>query len=63
MVKTVELETVMKFWDIQGKYFRKDITCVAQGNPSTAYPKKNVKFYLLNDDGSEFEMKIGDWIP
>ena len=61
--KAAELEAVMEFWDMQGNYFRKNISCAAQGNSSMAYPKKNVKIDLLNEDGSEFEMKIGDWIP
>ena len=60
--KTEELDAVMEFWDMAGNYFRKNITCSAQGNYSMNYEKKNVKFDLLNEDGSEFEMKIGDWV-
>lgn len=60
--KTVELNAVMEFWDLQGNYFSKNITCAAQGNSSMGYVKKNVKFDLLNNNGSEFELKIGDWV-
>lgn len=59
--KTVELTAYMEFHDMQGNYFRKKILCSAQGNSSMAYIKKNVKFDLLNEDGSEFDMKIGNW--
>ncbi|MBR0070540.1 MAG: CotH kinase family protein, partial [Synergistaceae bacterium] len=59
--KTAELNAVMEFWDMQGNFFRKNIVCSAQGNSSMSYPKKNVKFDLLNEDDSEFEMKIGNW--
>ena len=59
--KTAELNAFMEFWDMQGNYFRKKITCAAQGNSSLGYVKKNVKFDLLNEDGSEFNLKIGSW--
>lgn len=61
--KTVELDAVMEFWDMAGNYFSKPIKCAAQGTSSMGYIKKNVKFDLLNEDGSEFELKIGDWVP
>ncbi len=60
--RTVELSAVMEFWDMAGNYFRKNILCAAQGKSSMSFVKKNMKFDLLNDDGSEFEMKIGDWV-
>ena len=60
--KTAEISAVMEFWDMQGNYFRKNITCSAQGSSSLSYVKKNVKFDLLNDDGSEFDLKIGSWV-
>lgn len=60
--KTADLPAVMEFWDMQGNYFKKNVLCSAQGNSSMAYPKKNVKFDLLNEDGSEFNLKIGNWV-
>ena len=60
--KTVDIPAVMEFWDMQGNYFRKPIVCSAQGSSSLGYVKKNVKFDLLNDDGSEFDLKIGNWV-
>ena len=60
--KTVDIPAVMEFWDMQGNYFRKNIVCSAQGAASMGYPKKNVKFDLLNDDGSEFSLRIGNWV-
>lgn len=59
--KTADLTAYMEFHDMQGNYFRKKILCSAQGNSSMAYIKKNVKFDLLNEDDSEFDMKIGNW--
>ncbi|MBQ7594170.1 MAG: CotH kinase family protein [Synergistaceae bacterium] len=60
--KTAEIPAVMEFWDMQGNFFRKNITCSAQGSSSLGYVKKNVKFDLLNEDGSEFDLKIGNWV-
>lgn len=60
--KTDEYDAVMEFWDMHGNYFRKPIVCSAQGQSSMGYPKKNMKFDLLNEDGTEFELKIGDWV-
>ena len=61
--KTVDTPAVMEFWDMQGNFFRKNIVCSAQGESSLRFVKKNVKVDLLNDDGSEFELKFGDWVP
>ena len=60
--KTADIPAFMEFWDRQGNYFRKPIVCSAQGSSSLSYVKKNVKFDLLNDDGSEFNLKIGNWV-
>ena len=60
--KTVDIPAVIEFWDMQGNYFKKNIVCSAQGGTSLSYVKKNVKFDLLNDDGSEFDLKIGNWV-
>lgn len=60
--KTADQPAVMEFWDKAGNYFRKAIICNAQGQTSLMFPKKNMKFDLLNSDGSEFELKIGDWV-
>ena len=60
--KTADIPAVMEFWDMQGNYFKKNISCSAQGNSSMGYIKKNVKFDLLNEDGSEFNLKIGGWV-
>ena len=60
--KTVDIPAVMEFRDMQGNYFKKPIVCSAQGSSSLGYVKKNVKFDLLNDDGSEFDLKIGNWV-
>ncbi len=60
--KTADIPAVMEFWDRQGNYFRKNIVCSAQGDSSMSFPKKNIKLDLLNDDGSEFDLKIGDWV-
>ncbi len=60
--KTVDIPAVLEFWDLQGNYFKKPIVCSAQGAYSMNYIKKNVKFDLLNIDGSEFSLKIGDWV-
>lgn len=60
--KTADIPAVIEFWDMQGNYFRKNIICSAQGNSSLAYVKKNVKVDLLNEDGSEFKLKIGSWV-
>ena len=54
--KTAEIPAVMEFWDRQGNYFKKDITCSAQGSSSLSYVKKNVKFDFL-----DFDLKIGSW--
>lgn len=60
--KTVDIPAVLEFWDLQGNYFKKPITCAAQGSSSMGFVKKNIKLDLLNDDGSEFNLKIGDWV-
>ena len=60
--KTVDIPAVIEFWDLQGNYFKKNILCAAQGSSSLGYVKKNVKVDLLNDDGSEFDLKIGGWV-
>ena len=60
--KTADTPAVLEFWDMQGNYFKKNILCSAQGSSSLAYPKKNVKVDLLNEDGSEFDLKIGNWV-
>lgn len=60
--KTADIPAVMEFWDRQGNFFRKNILCSAQGNSSLGYIKKNVKFDLLNEDGSEFNLRIGSWV-
>ena len=60
--KTADIPAVMEFWDLQGNFFCKPILCSAQGSSSLSYVKKNVKVDLLNDDGSEFELKIGNWV-
>ena len=60
--KTVEIPAYLEFWDLQGNYFKKNILCSAQGSSSLGYVKKNVKFDLLNQDGSEFDFKIGNWV-
>ena len=60
--KTVDIPAVLEFWDLQGNYFKKPIVCSAQGMSSMNFPKKNVKLDLLNEDGSEFSLKIGDWV-
>ena len=60
--KTVDIPAMMEFWDRQGNYFRKNILCSAQGSSSLGYVKKNVKVDLLNEDGSEFDLKIGNWV-
>ena len=60
--KTAELDAVMEFWDKAGNYFRKPIVCSAQGQTSLRFPKKNLKFDLMNEDGSEFTLKIGNWV-
>ncbi|MBQ7544937.1 MAG: CotH kinase family protein [Synergistaceae bacterium] len=60
--KTADIPAFMEFWDMQGNFFRKPIVCSAQGSSSLGYVKKNVKFDLLNDDGSKFNLKIGNWV-
>ena len=60
--KTADISAVLEFWDLQGNYFRKNIVCSAQGSSSLGYIKKNVKVDLLNEDGSEFDLKIGNWV-
>lgn len=60
--KTADIPAVLEFWDMQGNYFKKNIVCSAQGSSSLGYVKKNVKVDLLNDDGSEFNLKIGNWV-
>ena len=60
--KNADIHAFIEFWDMQGNYFKKPIVCSAQGSSSLSYVKKNVKFDLLNDDGSEFELKIGNWV-
>ena len=60
--KTIDIPAVLEFWDMQGNYFKKNILCSAQGSSSLGFVKKNVKIDLLNDDGSEFDLKIGNWV-
>ena len=60
--KTADTQAVIEFWDMQGNFFKKNVILNAQGFTSLRFIKKNVKVDLLNDDGSEFDLKIGNWV-
>ena len=60
--KTDDISAVIEFNDMQGNFFRKNIVINAQGASTMQYPKKNFSIDLLNEDGSEFKLKIGKWI-
>ena len=60
--KTDDLKAVVEFWDMNGNYFKKPCIINAQGSGSLRLPKKNVSIDLLNEDGSDFVLKIGRWV-
>lgn len=61
--KTANKQGVLQFWDLNGNYFKKNITKLnAQGQSTLSYPKKNFSFDMKNEDGSKFVLKIGDWV-
>lgn len=59
--KTQEIEVELEFDDYQGNYFKKRAIISWQGSSSLDYAKKNFSIDLLNDDGSSFKVKFGDW--
>ena len=60
--KTDDIDAVIEFNDMQGNFFRKNIVINAQGASTLQYPKKNFSIDLLNEDESEFKLKIGKWV-
>lgn len=60
--KTDDIAAVIEFNDMQGNFFRKNIVINAQGASTMQYPKKNFSIDLLNEDESEFKLKIGKWV-
>lgn len=57
-----EVEGTLKYSDGNGNVFKKKILFALQGSSSRAYPKKNYSIDLLNQDGSSFALKVGDWV-
>lgn len=62
MSKDNAVPMLLRFNDMQGNYFEKNIIISWQGSSSINYPKKNYAFDLLNEDGSSFVIKFGDWV-
>jgi hypothetical protein len=60
--KTDNLSVNIEFWDLNGNYFKKPAVLNAQGNSTLAYPKKNLTVDILNEDGSSFKLRVGDWV-
>ena len=57
------IECEFKYIDDEGNYFEKVILLTLQGSSSLDYHKKNYGFDILNKDGSECSIRVGDWVP
>ena len=63
--KTADSHAVMKFWDMGGNFFKKNVIVNAQGNSSLQFVKKNISIDICNDEwigDDTFKLKIGDWV-
>ena len=52
----------MRYVDDAGNYFEKDILLSYQGSSSMNYHKKNFAIDILNRDGSECKIRVGNWV-
>ena len=60
--KTADMAGVVRFWDLNGNFFKKKVILNAQGDSSLSFPKKNIAVDLVNEDESAFSLKLGKWV-
>ena len=67
-----DFEGIIEYSDMQGNYFKKNITFTGQGTSSMAFVKKNVAIKIFDDSiynskgkfgkGDGFGINFGDWV-
>jgi hypothetical protein len=62
VTKTDDIACHIEYYDMDGNYFRKPGIINAQGSSSMIFIKKNFGVDILNEDGSAFELKFGNWV-